>query len=618
MLWRILLIAALLGAAGAAIGCELRHPVAQPRLKLAEATHSAGWISPGVSGSWFDPARSGEGIILQVLPDGRAFAVWFTFPADGEADGAAWLLAAEGVREANTLRFNDVLQPRGARFGDAFDPAAVNYARWGSLSLSFDDCGAMTASWEGPPGYGSGSRRMQRLSVVDEIDCAGTHRLTASGARAAEGLRARSGAWFVGDRPGEGWLVEDLADGQSLVYWFTFDQQGRQAWLVGPGQRDGDSIVVEQLLQGGGTRFGAGFDPAAVTLSPWGTLTLEFDSCAGGTVRYASNDPAFGNGARSLQRLTRLAGAPCVDPRTANPPSAAWQERRQTPTPPQSELAVTVDQGLIYALGGFGAPRAFRRYDPASDQWTVLPDLPGGRDHLAAFALDGAIYMNGGAALGSGEQSISGHRFLIGSGRWEPVPALSFSFGSHAAVLAGTAYIGDASGRLQQFDPRGDRVRTIDAPDFTPRDHSQVVAFQDEIWVIAGRSPETTAVRIYDPVSEQWRVGPSIRHPRGGFAAAANEDTLVLTGGEVLSSSVYTEPRSEWIRAGEDAFASAPELPLSVHGTAGAIVDGRFYVISGATSAGTINGTTGRVFSLDLGRPPAVQESFSLKALTGR
>jgi hypothetical protein len=253
-------------------------------------------------------------------------------------------------------------------------------------------------------------------------------------------------------------------------------------------------------------------------------------------------------------------------------------------------------------MGGFGAPRAFRRYDPASDQWSVLPDLPAGRDHLAAFALDGAVYMTGGAALGSGDQTVAAHRFLLDAGRWEPVPPLQFSFGSHAAVAAGYAFVGDASGRLQQFDPRGDRVRVIAAPDFTPRDHSQVVAFLDEIWVIGGRSPETTAVRIYDPVSEGWRVGPPIRHARGGFAAAASEDTLAIAGGEVINSGLYNEPRSEWIRAGDSGWSLAPELPVAVHGTAGAVIDGRFIVVSGSAQPGAIAGANGRSFALDLRR----------------
>jgi hypothetical protein len=602
MRWVRLFAAVLCSATFGVLACDLHHPVRQPKLDLQAAGDPEYWIGPGVSGSWFDPARSGEGIILQVLPDGRAFAIWFTFPAAGEADGAAWLLATEGVRDGDTLRFAEVLQPRGARFGDAFDAGAVNFAAWGSLNLQFDHCGAMTASWQGPSGYGSGSRTLQRLSVIEELDCTGGRKLTASGARAAEGLQARSGAWFVAERSGEGWLIEDLADGQSLVYWFTFDTEGRQTWLVGPGVREGSRIRVAQLLQGSGTRFGAGFDPDAVVLAPWGELQIEFESCNGGTVRYASSVDGYGAAQRAVQRLTRLGGAPCVEPADIAA-SAAWQERRTSPLPAQSELAVTAYEGKLYALGGFGAPRALRRYDPLSDQWSVLPDLPAGRDHLAAFALDGALYMTGGAALGGGDQAHAGHRFLLDAGRWEPVPALRASFGSHATVAGGYAFIGDASGQLQQFDPHGERVRLIAAPDFTPRDHSQLVAFLDEIWMIGGRSPETTAVRIYDPVSEQWRIGPSIRHARGGFAAAASEDTLVITGGEVISIGLYNEPRSEWIRAGDAQWSLAPELPVAVHGTAGAVIDGRFYVVSGSAQPGAIAGASGRSFALDLRRP---------------
>lgn len=574
-----------------------------PRSVPAAVSETGGWIGPGVSGSWFDAARSGEGIILQVLPDGRAFAVWFTYPAADEADSAAWLLAAEGIRQDNTLRFDSVVQPRGARFGDAFDPDAVDYPRWGSLVLSFDDCASMTASWEGPPAYGQGSRALQRLSVVDEIDCAGGRQLTPSGARAAAGLRARSGAWFAADRAGEGWLVEDLADGQSLVYWFTFDDGGRQAWLVGQGRREPGQIVVEQVLLGGGTRFGDGFDAAAVALTPWGRLQLAFDDCGAGTVSYESTAPGFGSGQRPVQRLTRLAGAPCVDPARVGPVAGSWEERQRTPEPAQFALALSADQGLLYALGGIGAPRAFRRYDPANDQWSVLPELPAGRDHLAAFALDGSIYMVGGGERGGGDQAVSGYRYQIDSQRWHPVPVLAPSYASSAAVVAGTAYIGDASGRLQQFDPRTERARFIEPPDFTPRDHSQLVAFQDEIWVIAGRSPETTAVRIYDPVSERWRAGPSIRHRRGGFAAAASATVLALSGGEVISTSLYAEARSEWIGAGHDDWSSGPDLPVAVHGTAGAVIEDRFYVVSGGTVPDSSLGTTGRVFALDLHRP---------------
>ena len=36
------------------------------------ATSGPYWPGPVVSGSWYDPARSGEGLILQYLPNGKA------------------------------------------------------------------------------------------------------------------------------------------------------------------------------------------------------------------------------------------------------------------------------------------------------------------------------------------------------------------------------------------------------------------------------------------------------------------------------------------------------------------------------------------------------------------
>ena len=35
------------------------------------------------SGSWFDPARAGEGFVVQILDDGRALVTWFTYPPEG-------------------------------------------------------------------------------------------------------------------------------------------------------------------------------------------------------------------------------------------------------------------------------------------------------------------------------------------------------------------------------------------------------------------------------------------------------------------------------------------------------------------------------------------------------
>ena len=173
---------------------------------------NAFWAGPWASGAWFSPQRSGEGVVLEYLEDGRALAIWFTYPPVGAAGSQAWLLASEGHVDGAVLRFDAVLRPTGARFGDAFDPAQVSYEAWGTLEIEFADCDQATLRWQGPEGWGSGSYPVQRLSRLKEIDCGGQRALGAAGARSLAGLDSRSGAWYQPQRSGEGWLLEELDD----------------------------------------------------------------------------------------------------------------------------------------------------------------------------------------------------------------------------------------------------------------------------------------------------------------------------------------------------------------------------------------------------------------------
>ena len=585
--------------------CSLPHgeqPELATKLAASGKATSGFEVGAGVSGAWYDAARSGEGIIIQVLPNGRALAIWFTYPAAGEPGEQAWLIAQEGIIEGDSIRFSQVLRPVGGRFGAAFDPAQVQRQNWGTLDLRFSSCNATTVSWSGPAGYGSGSRALTRLSTVDEVDCAGSRKLTASGARAVGGLRSRSGAWYVPERSGEGWIVEELGDGRSLVYWFTFDPQGNQAWTIGTGVRDGTRLRIDDNRISRGTRFGSSFVAADVQLLPWGTLEIDFAQCASGSLSYTSTRDGYGNGSRQPVRLTRLAGAPCLDSMPGAVAGASWSELAPTPALAQSEHAVTVNAGALYALGGFGGRRAMLRYDRGTNAWSTLPNLPAGRDHLAAFAIDGGLYMVGGAINGSGDQSTPAFRFDLANQTWEPRAELAWMYGSHAATLHGRAWIGDVDGSLQQYDPRARQVQRIAAPDFTARDHSQVLAFLDEIWVIAGRAPETRSVAIYDPVAQRWRRGPALITARGGFAAAVVGDRMVVGGGEVIFSGIYVERSVEIYNAGAVGWEAGPDLPVPVHGVAGGAVDGRFLLVSGSTEAGLTSGGTGRVFELTL--PP--------------
>ncbi len=597
---RSLLVAAGCAAAvGIALACD-QHPHAARSVPKA-AVPAGFWAGPVVSGSWFDANRSGEGIIVQYLPDGTAIAFWFTYPPEGEAGEQAWLVAQEGRVDGNTLRFSAVYRPQGARFGAGFDPDDVTLQAWGTLELEFADCGRATLRYTGPQAFGSGTRQYTRLTVLDELECDGSRDLLGNGGRALSGLRSKSGAWYVPTRAGEGWLVEELPDGRTLVYWFTFDPQGRQAWTIGAATREGNRLRIAANAITRGTRFGDAFVAADVQQQAWGTLEFEFTSCAAAQVGYASTLAGYGSGTRQAARLTTLAGAPCLDGTPATPQNLAWTELAQMPAPFPTEFAATVLDGQVYVMGGYNDPRGFRRYDRVANAWTELPDTPAGRDHMAAFAFPGSIYFLGGEPNGTGDQATAGFRFDIAANRWEPAPLLQSMFGSHAVVLHGRAYIGDLDGTLQEFDPRQERLRRIAAdPRRITRDHSQVVAFQDEIWMIAGRSPETTTVAIYDPVSERWRPGPPINRRRGGFAAATVGNHIVLTGGEVLSTPVRVEQTAEIYTVGAGDWAFLPNSPQPTHGLPGVALDGRFLAIGGTITAATSAGATGRVFELNL------------------
>jgi hypothetical protein len=107
--------------------------------------------------------------------------------------------------------------------------------------------------------------------------------------------------------------------------------------------------------------------------------------------------------------------------------------------------------------------------------------------------------------------------------------------------------------------------------------------------MIAGREElqtETAAVSIFDPASETWRPGPTLRVARGGFAIAASPALLMVAGGEVLADGQRVLSSVEGIAAGDQAWSAMPPLRTSVHGVGGALFGNAFFAIGGSSTAG--------------------------------
>jgi len=561
------------------------------------------WIGPGISGTWYDPARSGEGVVLQMLPDGSVIAVWFTYPAVGEPGEQAWLLGRATAADRDTLRMETVVQPMGARFGAAFDPQQVQQLPWGRFEFEFDDCNHATLRYQGPAAYGSGERQLLRLTEVDELECIGQRDLLPNGARALDGLRAKSGTWHVPTRTGEGWLIEDFPDGRSGVYWFTFDESGRQRWIAGVGARDGARLVLQQPFLSRGTRFGAAFRSEAVQLETFGAIALEFSSCEAVQLNYAALRPELGSAQRNATKLTGVAGARCLNGTPQTSGGLRWIERSTMPGSRNSEHAAVSAGEHIYTVGGFGTPRAFQRYSPANGQWLTLPDLPDGRHHLSAFVHGDDIYAVGGFQVADTGGYVGAYRYAVSQGSgWMPVPEVQHSVASNSTLLFGRAFIGSDDGTLQEYEPVARRARNLGhSGEPVGRDHSQVIAFLDEIWMLGGRLPENAAVSIYNPASGRWRRGPRMSFLRGGFAAAAVGNRIVVAGGELLSTTPFQVIDSvEVYTAGDSVWTLGPNLPIGLHGVPGVSWRNRFFIIGGSTIGGSAGAGSNKVYELEL------------------
>lgn len=553
------------------------------------------WVGPAYSGSWFNASRSGEGFTLQILDNGTALAVWFTYPPAGSAARQAWIFAQGGHVDGDRILFDTVFTTRGPSFGSGYDPARLQVIPWGTLEFRFVDCNSGEFTYAGPTGWGSGTRSFLRLTALSELECSGKRLTGGGGARTLAGLTQRSGGIFDPSHNGEGWMLEELPNGRTLAYWFTYDGNGEQAWTVGISETSGGHIVVNDNLQPVGTHFGDAFDATQIHSDHWGSVQIDFVGCDSATASYQSTLAAFGSGTLRPIRLTRLAGNACVEG-TPAVPTGTWSEAARMPDPAQSETAIAVMDNRAWIAGGPDTPFLFRSYDFATDTWSTKANLLGSRDHAEALAFGGKVYVTGGyRTTPEGEQSVSGWRYDPAANGWEDVPQLPDVVASGAAMLNGFAYFGSAGADIFQMNTETLAVRRIPRdPTVQARDHSQLVAFQGELWMIGGRDLSTAVehfrVSIFDPASETWRTGPPLNNARAGFAAAASPSLLMIAGGERIVPPTGVLNAAEAIVPGAQQWTSLPPMPARVHGVSGAFYQNAFYAIGGSgMAASTIN-----------------------------
>ncbi len=299
---------------------------------------------------------------------------------------------------------------------------------------------------------------------------------------------------------------------------------------------------------------------------------------------------------------TDASGQPVYEAFSQSPPDLLHGRWRAgaTQTPARSEMPAAVLDDLIYVPGGFGGESVFQAYDPAQDEWIDLAPLPAGRHHLMTAALDGKVYVFGGAAAGAWVPTPIAFGYDPANNSWATLAAMPEPRMSGVAVALGDKiYIVGGVGvssALLEYDPRADSWRSLAALR-QPREHVAAAVLNSEIYVLGGRwggVGELSSVEIYDPANNMWRDGPPLLQPHAGFSAAVLRGHLLAAGGEILFTGSATLTAFEIFDPQTQTWSAAPDLPYPIHGVAAAVVGDGFYLLGGSSRAGAID-NMGRV-----------------------
>jgi len=153
----------------AEIDAACQFSASRPSLQYTNQT-GAGGLDVSVSGFWWNPNRSGEGLLLEFAEINGApflFAIFFSY--DPTTRQPVFIAGGAPYSRSSIAPITfDVSLTTGGRFGPAFNPSEVQRPAWGKMTVTVNNCASTTLSYESVlPAYGTGSIQMQRFLESD-------------------------------------------------------------------------------------------------------------------------------------------------------------------------------------------------------------------------------------------------------------------------------------------------------------------------------------------------------------------------------------------------------------------------------------------------------------------
>lgn len=244
----------------------------------------------GLTGSWYQPITSGQGMEIEVYPDfvapgtGYLQGGWFTFDyaASDGADHNRWYTFGGNVQSGDSAALLSLYQNVGGNF-DA--PPVTSGVQVGQVGVSFSDCITGQLNYTFTDGSGRvGTVPLTRLTP--NVSCA------QAGSTSGNGDFGLSGNWFDPTKSGQGFIVELNPVAKVLFFaWYTYAVNGQplgasgQRWYTGqanyvPGERS----IPLSLYETTGGLFNS--TAPAPTTAEVGTGVFTFTSCSAATLTF--------------------------------------------------------------------------------------------------------------------------------------------------------------------------------------------------------------------------------------------------------------------------------------------------------------------------------------------
>lgn len=289
---------------------------------------------------------------------------------------------------------------------------------------------------------------------------------------------------------------------------------------------------------------------------------------------------------------TPVSEAPAPSPMPASatpvPPTLTATAEPPAPTPPPTATA-TPEPPTETPTPEPPAPTQ------APPGWVQRAEIPGsGRSAVAAAVLDDKVYVMGGL---DGELEVL--EYDPATDTWaEKASMLKGMVFASASVVDGKIYfmggapsMADSSHALvQEYNPAAD-TWTEKASLPTPREGLSSAAVDGRIYAIGGTQWDVTtsgglvvsSVEMYDPATDTWAPKAPLPRPRTYAGAAILDGKIYVLGGAtrvgegVSSSMLMYDP-------GTDTWTEKSPMPGQRALSAAAVHDGRIYVFGGAES----------------------------------